>query len=183
MLLFYLSLVDTDEDRSKVARIYKRYYGLMTYVAEQMLGDKKDAAPDIVHDSILKIIDRIGTLDLSDAEKTKNLCLTIVRNKCIDYLRRKDTNTLPLDDCPDEDCGDAAPDDIVVSEETVDAVFRAIGSLGEKYIDVCVMKFVYGYRDGEIAGLLGLVPETVRSRICYARKKLAEILRGGGTIE
>ncbi len=179
MLLFYLSLVDTDEDKGTVAGIYKRYYGLMTYVAEKTLGDRKDAAPDIVHDSMLKIIDRIGTLDLSDGEKTKNLCLTIVRNKCIDYLKLEDTNTLPLDDCPDEDFSGAAPDDIVVSEETVEAVLRAIGSLGEKYKDVCVMKFVYGYRDGEIAELLGIAPGTVRSRIWYARKKLAKILRGG----
>lgn len=178
MLAFYLSLVDTDEDRSKVAGIYKRYYGLMRYVAEQTLGDKKDAAPDIVHDAMLKIIDNPGALDLSGGDNTKSLCLVIVRNKCKDYLRKKGTNTVPLDDCDIEDKESPLPDEVVVSEENVIAVKRAIKSLGKIYYDVCVMKYVLGYKVTEIAELLSVPPGTVKSRLNRVRKELSKELQG-----
>ena len=179
MLSFYLSLVMDEIGRDKVTRIYKRYYGLMTFVAEQTLRDKKDAAPDMVHDAMLKIIDKLDLLDLDDEKKTKSLCVIIVRNKCLDYLRRKDTKTVPLDDCDIEDESGPSAEEIVVSEDNIKKVMLAVESLGERYKDICIMKFVYGFKDGEIAELLGIVPGTVRSRINHARRVLTDALREG----
>ena len=182
MLQLYLSLTLTENDREKVTRIYTRYYGLMMFTAERILGEKKAAAPDIVHNAMLKIIDKFDVLDLSDVKRTRNLCVTIVRNKCYDYLSRKDTNSLPIEDCFDEEeC--VSVEEIVVSEETVDAVKRVIGSLGERYKDICIMRFVYGYKDKEIAGLLDINPETVRSRISRARKILIKAIKEEGYYE
>ena len=52
MLLFYLSLVENDYDKDKLEYIYKKYYSLMLAVAMDKLKSK-EAAEDIVHDSIL----------------------------------------------------------------------------------------------------------------------------------
>ena len=173
----------TGDDGDKVIEIYKNYYGMMMYVASQTLGDKKDAAPDMVHDTILKIIDKLDVLDLSDDYKTRSLCALVVRNKCLDYLEKKDTNNVSLDEVNVIKETTLSAEDIVVSEENIKAVMRAIDSLGEKSREVCRMKFVHGYRDNEIAEILDIAPGTVRSRINYARKILANILKEGGTNE
>ena len=58
MLLFYLSLIENDYDKDKLEYIYKKYYSLMLAVAIDKLKSK-EAAEDIVHDSILRIIKHI----------------------------------------------------------------------------------------------------------------------------
>ncbi len=177
MLPFLLSLTMTESDRDKVVRIYSEYNGLMTYVAEQTLGDRKDAAHDMVHDAMLKIIDKLDLLDFSDEKRTKGLLSLIVRNQCVDYLRKKDMNTVSLDELGAEDEGGYATDEVVVSKESINTVLRAIRALGDKHRDVCIMKFLYGYKDREIAELLDVAPGTVRSRINHARGILAEELK------
>ncbi|MBQ7474704.1 MAG: sigma-70 family RNA polymerase sigma factor [Clostridia bacterium] len=179
MLFFYMSLVTAESDRIKAARIYEKYCGVMTYVAEITLGEKKDAASDMVHEAMIKIIEKLDTYDFSDEKKTKSLCLTIVRNKCLDFLEKKDENTLSFDDLGDDGEGDGSAEEIVMSEETVSAVRRAVESLGDRYKDVCVLKFVNGYKDGEIAEILGVPVGTVKSRINYARKKLVQLIKEG----
>ena len=171
MLSFYLSLVLTDDDRNKVTEIYIRFYPVMMFVAEQKLANKKDLAGDVVHDAMLKIIDNLDMLDLSDDKKIRNLCITIVKNKCCDCLRSKDSDVVSLDeqfDIPD----DIQVEDIVVSEDNVNHIVNVIKDLDEKYIYVCLLKFVHGYSEKEISKLLDVNYSTVRSRIERARRKL-----------
>ncbi len=177
MLQFYLSLVLTDDDRDTVTRIYTKNYGAMMYVAENKLGDRKDAAPDMVHNAMLKIIDKLDSLDLSDDLKTRNLCITIVRNKCFDFLRSKEEKVGSLDEQSFSET-EAQIDEIVISEENVAEIMDAIESLDEKYVYVCLMRFVYGYNEKEISELLDVNYNTVRSRINRARKMLYDALRG-----
>lgn len=176
MLQLYLSLVLTDEEKDKITKIYEKNYGAMLYVAEQILGDRKSAASDMVHNAMLKIIDRIDSFDLSDELRTRNLCLTIVRNKCYDHLRSKQENVESLEEQNFSETEEPI-DEIIVSEENVDKIMAAIESLDKKYIYVCLLRFVHGYSEKEIAELLEINYSTVRSRIKRAKKVLYDILR------
>ena len=69
MLQLYLSLVLTDEARNKVTQIYEKNYGVMMCVSEQVLGKDKNLAPDMVHNAMLKIIDKLDVLELDDDKK------------------------------------------------------------------------------------------------------------------
>ena len=176
MLQFYLTLVQTDEDRDKLTRIYEKNYGTMMFVAESLLGDKRADAQDMVHNAMLKIIDKFDSLDFSDDLRTRNLCVTIVRNRCFDYLRSKDEKSVPLNE-QNINVFDFQVDEIVLSEENVCRITKAIESLDEKYVGLCMLKFVHGYSEKEISELLEINYNTVRSRIERARKKLYYVLK------
>lgn len=53
MLLFYLSLLKDDEDKSKFTDLYIKYSKLMKYAALQKLDDEQ-LAEDAVHTAFLK---------------------------------------------------------------------------------------------------------------------------------
>lgn len=177
MLSFYLSLVLTEEDRDKVTELYINYYPVMLYVAEQKLGKRKELASDIVHDAMLKIIDKLNLLDLSDEKKARNLCITIVKNGCCDYLRSKNSNVESLDDYHSVE-SELYPDEIIVSEENIDKIVDAIEALDEKYVYISRMKFVYGYTEKEISEILKINYSTVRTRIERSKQKLKMVLMG-----
>ena len=50
MLVFYVSLIESDDNKTKFEIIYEEYKNLMYYVANQILGDTKDSE-DVVHDA------------------------------------------------------------------------------------------------------------------------------------
>jgi len=177
MLAFYLSLVDSLSDKEKVETIYTKYYGIMMHVALEYI---QYDAEDIVHDAILRIIKNINKVDISDEHKTISFCVTIVRNRAIDYLRKKDNNTLSYDD--EIEIGSNVEDPIVFTEinEIYDIIYKSLDSLNETYKTVCTLKYVNGLKDSEIAEVLDLPVETVRSRIFRGKQILREAIRKEG---
>ena len=55
MLTFYLSLIETEEDKSKFENIYETYRKVMFYTANQILKDEY-LAEDAVHSAFLRIL-------------------------------------------------------------------------------------------------------------------------------
>ena len=60
-LLFYLLLLDSDEDKSKFEQLYIAYRDLMYYVAYKILRAAQQSE-DAVHTAFLKIIKRFSDL-------------------------------------------------------------------------------------------------------------------------
>ena len=77
MLLFYVSLIESDDNKTKFEIIYEEYRNLMFYVANQILCDTKDSE-DIAHDAFLKLITIIDRIDDPKCPKTKNLVVGYV---------------------------------------------------------------------------------------------------------
>ncbi len=179
MISFYLSIIETEEDKDKVVFIYENFYSFMCYTAGQVLGQGKPEVDDAVHNAMLKIIERLDMIDLSDAKKAKNLCGIIAKNIAKDHLKLKENQTLPLDetfcDLPSED---DAVDEIVIKGDTYEIILRAIRRLDERYRDVCILRYVHGYKEREVAELLNISAGTVSTRIFRAKQILREELRG-----
>lgn len=58
------------------------------------LGYTKKDAEDIVHDAMIRIIKNIDKVDIADEDRTKAYCVTIVRNRAIDILRKADNDAI-----------------------------------------------------------------------------------------
>lgn len=165
MLSLYLLLVNTNDERQKVTYIYESYYSYMSYTAGKYLKSKQDIA-DTVHNSMLKIIENINAIDLSDETKSKNLYGIIAKNKAIDILRDKENKTLPLEDYSDSEFDELSiPESIVIDSQTIDIIVKAIDSMNDIYKNVCRLKYINELKEREIAVLLDLPPKTVNMRI------------------
>ena len=178
MISLYLSIVDTEEDRDKVVFIYENFYSFMCYTAGQVLGNSSHDVEDTVHNAMLKIIDHLDMIDIGNAGKAKYLCGIIARNLARDHLKLKDNQTVPIDetvyDTPDNS---DTPEEIIVRKNIYEILLKAIDTLDEKYRDVCILKFVNGYKEREIAELLNISHGTVSTRIFRAKQILRDELR------
>lgn len=173
MLSGYLSMVDSDEDNDKITFIYTSYYSSMAYSARSVLGNNKHNIDDAVHNAMLKIIEIIREIDFSEPKRVEGLCCMIARNQAKDYCKRKENQSIPIDDAAIVDTADEmCPADILVKKETYDEILRAVYSLDEKYRDVCILKYLYKMKEKDIGTALGLPAGTVSVRIQRGRRIL-----------
>ena len=177
MLAFYLTLLDSPEDRDKIALIYNKYYSLMAYTARKYVKNESDVQ-DIVHDCMMRIIECIDRLDLSVNEKTRKLCTVIARNRAIDFLKVKKNSNISLDDSYYMDLQEMdTPLQTGIDDDSYNTILKSIESMNDTYRDVCMLKFAYELKEREIAALLGLSEGVVSMRACRGRKILQEQLR------
>ena len=178
MISYYLSIVETEEDKEKVVLIYENFYSFMCYTAGQILNHNKHDVEDAVHNAMIKLIENIDVIDLSDKQRAKNLCGIVAKNKAKDHCRLKENQTHSLDDTLyDVIEDDSNPDEIIIRKDTYDIVLKAIYALDETYRDVCILKYIHEYKEREIALILDLSPKTVSTRIYRGKQILREKLR------
>lgn len=180
MLLFYLSLIENDYDKDKLEYIYKKYYSLMLAVAIDKLKSK-EAAEDIVHDSILRIIKHLDKVDIHNDYKTKSFVCTIVTHLAIDVLRHN--NSFQSENIDDVEymleSKEPLPIDYLISEEGYAKLIGYISSLSDTYRTVCQLKYINGLKESQIAEFLVLPPKTVNVRIFRARQQLIKMIKEG----
>ncbi len=167
-MLMYLSLIETEGDKSKFEQVYHRYKQLMYYKANRILENTKDSE-DVVHESFLKIIDNLEKIGDPTSPQTRSFVVIITENKAIDLYRRRHAKVpLPLYE-------DAIPG-LSDAVEEHELVAQAITSLPEHYRAVLLLKYAQGYSTEEIAEILSISTETVKKRIQRARVKLQTLL-------
>ncbi len=177
MLTYYLSMVETEEQKEKVEYIFENLYSFMYSIVKKQLRNDKDA-DDIVQDTMLKVIDIIDTIDMSDTDRVKNLCGVMAKNKAIDFLRVKSNHSEPLDDIVEfTHVQDDETASTVISKETYALLLKAIDSLSDTYKEACSLKFVNELKEREIAKVLGISEKAVSLRIFRGRQLLREAIR------
>ena len=172
MLAFYLTLVDNPSDQEKVKIIYTKYYGLMKHIA---LEYTKNDADDIVHDAMIKIIQNIEKVDITDEQKAKSFCTAVVRNRALDVLKKGGKESASFcDEIKAEENFTYTFTDI---GETYQILYKALDSLDDTYKTVCTLKYVNELTEREIAEVLGLSQKTVSVRIFRGKQILKKQLR------
>ena len=175
MIAYYLSIVETEEDKKRITHIYTDYYSFMCRVAAKYLREQSDIE-DTVHNAMMKIIDKLDTIDFSDEKKLKSYIGVIVKHKAIDLIRADDKNTTPLEECFSVADDSLTPEEAVVSEDAYKVILERIDSLDDIYKNVCILKFVNGLKEKDIASLLDVTENVVAVRLYRARKMLKESL-------
>ena len=141
-------------------------------LAIQILGNSEDAR-DAVHDAIAVVL---GRPDAYDAKKgpLRAWFLRLVRNRCIDLLRKRRT-----DGVSDEEPADAAPGPETAAEisQRDDALRAALQSLEADQRQIIVLRDYLDLSYAEITGVLDIPAGTVMSRLHRARVALGEAYR------
>lgn len=171
MLVYYLQMLDTPEEKVRFEQIYQEYRGLMYHVADGILHNRQDAE-DAVHNSFLKIIKRFSKFQNTPAKDLAPQITVIARNEAISLLRKK------RDVAPLEDWDVATETSEAVSDYHV--LVDSFTRLPQTYRAVMEMKLLLGYSDGEIAAELGLSKTAVSTRIGRGRQLLRNIVEREG---
>ena len=174
MLVYYLSLVETPEQKSLVESIYDKYKNLIIYLALSKLQDET-LAEEALHEVLLEVIKQIQKLQKRDENGIKSFIYLATRNICIDILRKETRQTaqsieeLPLRLRLAEDPQDSLEERLIV---------QCIAEMPPIYRDVLELTAFFGMTVKESAKLLKISPAACRKRLERARaiigKKLKE---------
>ena len=98
MLMLYMSMIDSSEEKRKFERLYLAHKQTMYYVALGILKDVQEAE-DAVHQAFLRVMDRLDKIDEQDCHKTRAYLVVITESTAIDiYRKRKRARTVSFDE-------------------------------------------------------------------------------------
>nr|WP_244969169.1 sigma factor [Tissierella praeacuta] len=88
MLTLYLSMLDNEQERKKMTDLYKEHkYVLLRYAIK--ITCNQSMAEDAVHNAFISIIEKKEKYLKLDCMYFRRSAVIIVRNKCIDILRKQ----------------------------------------------------------------------------------------------
>lgn len=90
MLMFYMSLIDNDDDRAKFEILYNKYRKRMVSIAFSVLKNKEDAE-DAVHDTFIKIARNMQSIGEPDSSETLSYVLKATKNNAINLSQKNAT--------------------------------------------------------------------------------------------
>lgn len=151
----------TDEQFTPLA---ERYMDTVFRVAYSYLRCRDDA-DDVTQDVLIQLYKEDKAFE-SDAH-VKNWLIRVTVNRCKNVLRAPWHKA--------EDIADYE-NTLVFEQPQYRELFDAVMSLDRRYRLPVLLYYYEGYRQREIAGLLGIPEETVRTRLARAREKLKHIL-------
>ncbi|GAB4236266.1 MAG: RNA polymerase sigma factor [Acidobacteriota bacterium] len=158
-------------DRAAFGEIFNRHRQRAYAFAYQYLHSVEDAK-DVVQDAFIKVLQNLHRFDRR--RQFGPWLLTIVRNQCIDHLRRNQRRPQEELDRPMRDGGAVTADRELLRHE----VWRALQRLSHDHREIIFLKDYQGHTYAEIADILGIPLGTVMSRLHHARRNLAALLRG-----
>jgi RNA polymerase sigma-70 factor (ECF subfamily) len=166
-----------DGDQEAFRQLVERYQGAVYNLAYRMLGDPGDAE-DAAQEIFVRIYRQLGRYD--PARKFSTWTLAIATNYCIDQLRRRRMQLVPLENIiPWARAREAGPEGEAITQEQRDEVQRLITQLPEKYRAPLVLRYFDELSCAEIADVLGMPEGTVKTQIHRARKALGKLLAEG----
>ena len=181
MISMILMSIEDEKQRSDVEQIWNLYGKIMLAKAYGILGNMQDAE-DAVQEAFLRISKNAENFSEPKSPDTIALVSIYTRNVAINmYRRNKKRNELFGNDGDLDNVISAAAESediaqLIVNDETVEIVRRAINLLDEPYKDVILLKYYYHKKNIEIAEVLGVDANTVNGRVFRAKKKLKELI-------
>jgi RNA polymerase sigma-70 factor (ECF subfamily) len=144
-------------------------------LAIQILGNPDDAA-DAVQDALTTVLGKPGAYD-NNKGPLKPWFLRIVRNRCLDQLRRRRPSGIPVEELVD---AGNTPETAVQIEQRDEQLKKALAEITVDQRQIIVLRDYLDLSYAEIAGVLRVAPGTVMSRLHRARLALREVLQADG---
>ena len=169
-------MTDYKTDQEKLSELYELYFHSLWYAAFGYLKDPQ-LAEDMVQETFIKVSEHLSNIKDVHSKMTKYFLITITRNKCIDYIRKRNRTPETLmenQEYPPE--YDNLPLDHVIQQETVDELTRTVDSLDDTYRIPLKLRYINGLSNLEISRYTGLSVNLVAVRINRAKKMLKERL-------
>lgn len=153
--------------------LVERYRPQLLGFASKTLGDRRDDAEDCVQDALLSAIRALRRDQDRDIELRPWL-YTIVRNRCLDLLRRPHRSAA-LDECSWHLAdGGPGPATQIGTRERLDAMLASMETLPARQRRALVMHELEGRSHSAIGHTLGIGRGASKALVCRARRSVAE---------
>ena len=173
-------------ERSVFQVLVRRYQGPLYNFALRHLRSPA-SAEEVVQDAFVRLVQNAA--DFKHEARFSTWMFTIVRNLCIDQIRKQSLRRHPsLDESKRADEGDgptlgeqtadsqANVERTAVSTEIRERLLQAVDALPDEQREVFLMREVSNLPFKEIAEIVGIPENTVKSRMRYALERLQAAL-------
>ncbi len=164
-------------NKTALGKLVERHKKLAYRFALGLVGNKDDAY-DISQEAFLRVYRSADTYD--SQQPFLPWFYTIISNLCRTWLKRRsrrDNRMVDVDDASYLLVDYANPETSLERKEIVGKLRQALIQLPFDDREIIMLQHFRGMSYEEIAGLLGIPRGTVMSRLYYARKKLADLMR------
>lgn len=152
-----------DEEAFEI--IYKKYEGLIYYIALSITKNKEDAE-EVVQDTFVNMYNSIDSYH--EKNKFKQWLMQIARNLSYNKVtRNKEKNNIH-----DEDCINLAPS----HDTNYDTIFTINNTLDENASKIVILKVVYNFSFKEISEELHMTINQVQGIYYQSLKELKKVL-------
>jgi len=164
-------------DRLAMQVLFARHH-VRVYRFVLRLIRNEAAAEDLISDVFLDVWRQAGKFEGRSAVST--WLLSIARFKALSVLRRRGEEE--LDDESAEAIEDQADDpEVALAKKDKGAALRqCLAKLSAEHREIIDLVYYHEKSVEEVAGIVGIPEATVKTRMFYARKKLAELLTAAG---
>jgi RNA polymerase sigma-70 factor (ECF subfamily) len=156
-------------------KLYRVYHPRLTRFILNMVH-RPPLAEEVFHDTMMVVWNRPGAFN--GASKVSTWIFAIAYRKALQALRRRDE---PVDDpdAAERPSPEPGPEQLLGRARARQALLRAMAELSAEHRAVVDLTYFHeiGYR--EIAQIMDCPPDTVKTRMFYARRHLRRRLAGG----
>lgn len=169
--------------KAQFEEVYVSFYARMKRFAQQYVIREEDAE-NIVQDIFFELWEK--QLEFSSFVNLNGFLFMILKNRCVDFLRRKTLEQQAAEEIQSEYIRTLklksesleALEYKFLNEPDIDAIIqKAIENLPEKCREIFVMNKIEGKKQKLIAQELNISINTVESQMAIAYKKLKESLK------
>jgi RNA polymerase sigma-70 factor (ECF subfamily) len=147
---------------------------LRVYRFALRLIDDKDAAEDLVSEVFLEVWRHAGRFE--GRCRVSTWLLAITRNRALSMLRRRQMERL--------DCDEAAvipdhaddPETAIQKQQQSAILAHCLTRLSAEHREVIDLVYYHGRSIDEVAAIIRVPPNTVKTRMFYARNRIAQLL-------
>jgi RNA polymerase sigma-70 factor (ECF subfamily) len=161
-------------DQVAFSTLYYRYKDRMYYYFYRMLGNSADQANDFLQELFMKLIEKPESFNPEFSFRT--WLFSVANNMCKNEYRRREIRIEYQAMEALQPRIDYIDDSSVEPEQLLQKVFITLDQLGSEHRSAFLLRYREGFSMKEIANILDLPEGTVKSRLFYAKKMLAEKL-------
>lgn len=164
-------------DKRALGKLVERHKKTAYQMALGLVGNRDDAF-DISQEAFLRVYRSAGTFD--DAKPFLPWFYTIITNLSRTWLKRRSVHqkrSVDIDDVPFLLISDDNPEQNLIQQERIHSLQDALRKLPFADREIINLQHFRNMSYDEIAAFLDIPRGTVMSRLYYARKKLAGLMR------
>lgn len=174
--MFFLLMIETEEDKNKFVTLYEEYEHFMLWVAREIVKDSY-TAEDIVHNVFEKVAKNMKCIENPISARTKRYLYVLTKHAAIDHIRKERRRSY---------MEGVSLEDVVIGEEQEIPLLRkpddetmimeALHRLPDDYKTLFLLKYVECLDNKEIAKMLDKKEGTIRQRLARGKELLRKEL-------
>jgi len=171
MLSFYMSMLETKEEKTKFHYVYEDNYEALRNLAMSILHDRY-RAEDLVHEAFVKLIRKKTKLMTGSEIEIKAFLVVVLKNLMADdWRRRNKIKFTPLDDdaMPKREFIAHQPEDGIITVLDVAQGLEELHALNPMYVQILVLRYVNELDIKSIAQTFNISQGATKMRLQRAR--------------